>query len=376
MSGVETVILLALALVTIVVAVNMVAGPFLARSGAATRRPVVSVLIPARNEKRTLGPCLEGFRTQSYDKVEIIVCDDHSTDGTEMAVHAARRVDPRVRLLKGTELPDGWTGKNWACAQLAREASGEIFVFVDADVVPGPQALEQTVAALERSGADGLSAFPEQRLTTPEAKAVVPMMDVMLYCFLPLVLVHRTRFPSLVAANGQWIAFTRGAYMAIGTHEAVRADVVEDMALARRIKSTGRKFLLASGAGTVRCTMYATLPEIVEGFSKNFYAGFGHRTALFVGLLALFVILFVVPPAGLLFSQSPFFLAGSLLNLTFRSLLAWRLRHGALSVVLHPLGALAAVLIGLNGIRLAKLRGSVRWKGRDIRVPGRERHTT
>ena len=376
MTGLEIVILLLLVTVTIVVTVNMIAGPFLASWGVPTRRPMISVLVPARNEERTLPRCLEALRAQSYSNLEVIVCNDHSSDGTEIAVQAARRTDPRVRLLPGRDLPEGWTGKNWACFQLSEEAQGEILLFVDADVVAGPHAVEQSIAAMERTGAGALSAFPEQHLTSPEAKIIIPMMDVLLFCFLPIQLVHRTAFPSLIAANGQWIAFTRSTYEAIGTHEAVHSNVVEDMALARRVKERGRKFLLTSGVGTLGCTMYSSLGEITEGFSKNFYAGFGQRTIPFLGILALIVALFVVPPGGLLFSQEPFFLVGSLLNLVFRSLLAWRLRHGVLSVLLHPLGALAAVLIGLNGIRLAKLRGSVTWKGRNVALADKSRRNS
>lgn len=366
MTGFEIALLCLLAVVTAVAVVNMTGGPFLAAAGEPTRRPFVSVLIPARDEEGTLPLCLEALRIQSYSPLEIIVCDDHSRDGTEMVVQSARRIDPRLKLVQGEDLPPGWTGKNWACAQLARAAQGEILLFMDADVVPGPRAVAQTIAALERYRADALSAFPEQQCVTVEAKAIIPMMDVLLYCFLPIQLVHRTSFPSVVAANGQWIAFTRSTYEAIGTHEAVRSDVVEDMALARRVKERGRRFLLCCGAGAIRCTMYSSLGEILEGFSKNFYAGFGQKTLPFLAMLGLFVLLFVIPPLGLLAWQSPFFLAGTALNLAFRSVLAWRLRHGALAVLLHPIGALGAVVIGLNGLRLARHHGVVRWKGRDI----------
>lgn len=366
MTGVEVVILVALGLATLVAAVNMTAGPFLAGAGIPATRPLVSVLIPARDEERTLPLCLGALKSQTYGALEVVVCDDHSSDGTELAVRAAQKADPRVRLISGRDLPDGWTGKNWACAQLAGEARGEILLFVDADVIPGPDSVAQTVAVFERYRTDAMSSFPEQILRTLEAKAVIPMMDVLLYCFLPLQLVHRTSFPSLVAANGQWIAFRRGAYQSIGTHEAVRSSVIEDMALARRVKERGLKFVVLSGAGSVRCAMYSTFSEIASGFSKNFFAGFGQRTIPFLGVLALFLVLFVVPPLGLLSSQAPFVLVGVLLNLVLRLLLSWRLGHGMASVLLHPFGALGAVLIGLNGIRLAKLRGEVSWKGRRI----------
>ena len=371
MTGFEIAILVALGFATLVAATNMTAGPFLVDAGRPTISPLVSVLIPARNEERTLPLCLGSLKSQSYGALEVIVCDDHSSDGTELAVRAAQVADPRVRLIRGRDLPDGWTGKNWTCAQLAKEARGEIMLFLDADVIPGPEAIAHTVAVFERYRAEAMSAFPEQILRTLEAKAVIPLMDVLLYCFLPLQLVHRTAFPSLVAANGQWLAFTRGAYQAVGTHEAVRGNVVEDMALARRVKERHLKFVLLSGAGSVRCAMYSTVSEIVGGFSKNFFAGFGQRTIPFLGVLALFVAIFVIPPLGLLTSQAPFVLVGVLLNLALRLLLTWRLRHGMVSVLLHPLGALAAVLIGLNGIRLAKLRGEVSWKGRTITLSDR-----
>jgi chlorobactene glucosyltransferase len=383
-----------LVVIVAVATVNMLGGPFLANRrglhvassvtsrGSAVetplsdsairetshRHPSVVVCIPARNEARNIGTLLELLRTQTVAPRSILVLDDHSHDETASIVAEQAREDARIHLLDGASLPPGWTGKNWACHQLAKAAEGDVLLFVDADVRPGRRAIEDTLDTFDRYHADAVSAFPQQLLVGTAAAMIIPVMDLILYGFLPLPLVHRTRATSLAAANGQWFGFRREMYRRIGGHAAVRDAIVEDVTLARAVKRVGGRLVLAVGKGSVACRMYERFGEIREGFSKNFFAAFGFNTPVFLGVLALFLTIFVLP-FGLLFTSSwaPALLA-VLMILLIRGILAWGAGHSLVTVLLHPFGVLAAVLIGLDAIRLRYRRGAVRWKGRDIVV--------
>ena len=240
-----------LAIINVIAAANVIAGPFLRKYSTSSTRPLISLLIPARNEEHTLPLCLEALSRQSYPTLEVIVLDDQSDDGTHDVAERWAASDLRFSVVRGQPLPEGWTGKNWACYQLAQKAAGELLIFVDADVRPRPRAVENTLAVFERFQADAVSSFPGQHLRGIAVKSIIPMMDVILYGALPLPLVFRTRFESLSAANGQWFAFRRQAYDAVGTHSVVRNNVVEDIALARLIKRCGMRMVLTSGVGSV-----------------------------------------------------------------------------------------------------------------------------
>lgn len=377
-----------LTIITLTVAVNMFAGPFLRRSRLPVGEsgkdllekaparddtgsvpvPSVTVCIPARNEERNIGTLLTMLRAQTLAPQSILVLDDQSQDATVRIVGEHAREDARIRLLSGTAPPAGWTGKNWACHQLSEASEGDVLLFVDADVRPSPQAVEHSVATLLSYGADAVSAFPRQLLSGVTAAMIIPVMDVLLYGFLPLPLVFRTRAVSLAAANGQWFAFTREMYRRVGGHAAVRGYIVEDVELARAVKRVGGRLLLASGNGSVDCRMYESAGEIREGFSKNFFAAFGFNTPIFIGVLSMLLAVFVLPFALLATSYWKLALVAVGLNVLIRGLLSWRAGHGLLPLLLHPFGVLAAVLIGIDAIRLRYRHGAVRWKGRNIAV--------
>ena len=359
--------------IVLTVLVNMTAGPFLRRFGTRAEHSSptsLSILIPARNEERNIGILLEHLRAQEYRDFSVVVLDDGSGDATAEIVRGHAREDARIRLIAGEALPPGWTGKNWACHQLSRAADGDILLFVDADVRPSPHAVADTLGAFTTHQADAVSAFPQQILHGAAARLIVPVMDLILYGFLPLPLVHRTRTPSLAAANGQWIAFRRDAYERIGGHAGVRTDIVEDIALARRVKRHGGTMLLTAGAGSVACRMYEGFAEVREGFSKNFFAAFGFNALAFSAALLFMLAVFVLPYAMLFTSWWPYALAAVALNLLFRLMLSWRAGHGLLSALLHPVGVLGAVFIGIEGMLHRYRRGAVRWKDRHIPVGG------
>ena len=253
--------------------VNLVTFPTLRREPAAPgKRPATSILVPARNEAGRLPAALEGIRRQ--EAAEILVLDDESADGTAMVVRRAAAADPRVRLLPGAPVPPGWTGKTWACHQLAGAARGDLLVFCDADVSLQPGALDALWAGMCAQRSDVFSVFPRQRTVTAGERLLVPLIDEVLLAFLPHVLL---RLPARAAAtaNGQLLAFRRAAYDALGGHAGVAGELAEDLALARRARRAGLALGLALGGDLAGARMYRGYRDSVRGLGKSLRAAHG-----------------------------------------------------------------------------------------------------
>jgi chlorobactene glucosyltransferase len=261
--------------------------------------PLVSVLVPARNEavviRRTVARLLE----QDYPCFELIVLDDHSTDGTGDLARAAGHGDGRLRVIPGTDLPRGWAGKNWACHQLAQAARGDLLVFTDADTLWLPGGLSAVVAEQVRTNADLLTVWPTQVTETWPERLVVPLMALVVIGYLPVFLTHYAPWTPFAAATGQCLAFRRAAYDAIGGHAVVRGEVLEDVKFARRIKAAHLHLRMADGDGLVACRMYTDWPSVRDGYAKNILAGYG-SSLFFMGMATLFHwLVFLLPPAWL-----------------------------------------------------------------------------
>lgn len=278
-----------------VVLVNLFAGETLLPTPG-RRQPSVSVLIPARNEARTIGSLLTDLSRSAVRPLEIIVCDDRSDDGTARVVkETGRALGLPVRLIRSLPLPEGWTGKNFACYQLARQASGAYFLFLDADVRIGPEAIGRALATARRNGLGLLSVFPCQRLKTRGEKSVVPLMSYILLTLLPLRAVRKAASqPALAAANGQFMLFRSGTYRRLQPHRSVRNRAVEDIRIARYYKSNGIPTGCYTGNSGVSCRMYRNFREAVNGFARSLPAFFG-GSRLLAGLFWLVTTLGIIP---------------------------------------------------------------------------------
>lgn len=358
-----------LALLLLIALLNITTAPRLENASGPLSLPRVSLLIPARNEAHNIAQCLGGLLNQDYPHLEIIVLDDHSTDGTADILARLQQRHPQLQYLSGQPLPAGWTGKNWACQQLFRAARGEYLIFVDADTRHAPAAVRKTVGWMQHLKLGMLSAFLAQETGSLVEKLVIPVIDILIYGTLPLWLTHRGRSEKFVAANGQWIAFRRKDYQALGGHEAVRDRIVEDMELMRRAKRAGIATLTLTGNALLSCRMYQSAGEVWEGFSKNLFGIAGYNRTVFLGLLLTLWSAMLLPYGLLAFpGVRHLALAAVGMNLLLRLLLALRYRHPFwTSLLLHPLGVALTGIIGLNSLFRAG-RGTVRWKGREIPV--------
>ena len=208
---------------------NVLTSPMLGHAFPLVETPLVSILVPARNEEKNIAACLTGLSNQLYDNYEIIVLNDFSEDKTGEQIAQFCRNDQRVRTIDGNPLPNGWTGKNWACHQLSQRANGKILIFTDADNRHSPNAVSNTVGWIQYLNLGLFSAFPQQTTITLAEKLVIPVIDLFVYAGLPLWLTYLTKHSSLAAANGQWIAFTRQGYNQVDGHKSLSNEVVEDV---------------------------------------------------------------------------------------------------------------------------------------------------
>ncbi len=339
-----------------------------------TSTPKISVLVPARNEELSIGICVASLLDQDYPDYEVLVLDDQSTDAT--AERLAAFTSPRLTVIQGIDKPEGWLGKPHACHRLSMRAKGDILLFVDADTWFSRDALSRLARSFETREADMVTVWPMQRLGGFWERMVVPMVYFSLMTLLPAYYVTddpqwmpaalRPKLrPLFAAACGQFIAIRRAAYVAIGGHESVKSDIVEDVALAKAVKSIGGRVLMAHGSHTVGCRMYRSPSELWNGFRKNFFAGFGYSVPFFTAAAVIHMVAYLVPFAFLT-SYPRLALASIAIPIVQRLILArwygWKRRDA----VFHALGVLWFQALGIRVLADRIFRTKLQWKGRSV----------
>jgi chlorobactene glucosyltransferase len=336
----------------------------------ARNQPRVSVLVPARNEEATIGACVWSLLDQTYPNIEVFILDDSSTDQTAYLVSSFEK--PQMHLIGGRPLPDGWTGKAWACHQLARVATGELLLFIDADEFLEPGAVEQAVNAREATGSDLLSAITRNEVRTLGEQLTVPFVVWSIVTLLPLGVAYLLRRATAFSgANGKLMLFTRQAYELIGGHAAARADATEDLALCRLVKRHGLRWRLLDATSVAGARMYGGFKEAVDGFSKNYFALFGYRVlpALFVWFWVLLItwhpIVTLAATAG---RPSGATLAALLTVLCAAGqwlLVCLKFRLPLRLAPMYPLVMVVSAYTGLRSMVLS-IAGRTSWKGRTL----------
>lgn len=336
------------------------------------------MIVPARNEARNVGRCVRSILAGTYPALELIVVDDHSADGTSDIARTAGGGDPRLRVLANPPLPNGWFGKQWACATGAGGATGELLLFTDADTWHGPDLAARSVNALHRSHADLLSVAGRQETRSFWERLLQPqVLWTLLARYGGTEAVTHARRAEDVIASGQFMLFTREAYEAIGGHASVRDKVAEDLALAQRLFRAGRRVVLVRGEAELSTHMYASLGELRRGWGKNVYAG--GIDAMPGGAIGRLLFPIVLPLAPLASIVPVLALAAALFGLLGAAWLVWSAICVAASLVwwtliyrgfeqriayalLYPMGAAVVLYIMLGAI----VRGRrVGWKGRE-----------
>jgi chlorobactene glucosyltransferase len=340
--------------------------------------PLVTVIVPARNEAHNIVRCLRSILSSTYPNLEFLVVDDASTDDTAEVARRVADADPRVRVVRNLPLPDGWFGKQWACSTGAKLARGDILQFTDADTSHGSDLVTRSINAMERTRADLFSVAGRQELGGFWEKLIQPQIFTILSTrYGGTESVNQSKRVSNKIASGACIFVRRDVYDAIGGHGSVRTSVAEDLMLAQRFFAAGKRVVLMLGVNQLTIRMYASLGEIIGGWRKNVFAGgldsvpFGKVGAtLFPLFLLLPPLMELVPPlalvlAGLGLETTSTVMLWAAISCT--ATLTWwivvyvTIRENPLYALAYPLGALVLLYIFFTAV----IRGRrVSWKGR------------
>lgn len=341
--------------------------------------PLVSVIIPARNEEENIPPCLEAVLAQDYRRFEVIVVDDRSEDRTAEAVQRFVERDDRVRLLRGKTLPEGWAGKCHAIDQGVRAARGEWLLMLDTDTFLAPRCLSATVQDALAQKVDLYTLIFEARCESFWEKVVQPLFFQFIFMSLP---VHRLNDPERAeaAAPGPFLLFRRSAYEAIGGHAGMKDEVVEDMRLAQRIKEKGFRLYVANAVSLMYCRRRIGLKEIWHGWSRVFYTGLDKspwKALLAFASMGLFLLLPWVAPfyaaGSMLFGGVPFFyplvlllvgVAHCLVFVAIRKQFRIFYRLDDSMTWLQPVAVVIAMAVVVNSMLVSIRSSSVVWRGR------------
>ncbi len=345
--------------------------------------PFISVVIPARNEEMKIARCLESMLAQDYPAFELVVIDDRSTDKTAEIIESFALKDSRVKFVRGKDAPDGWVGKCNALAYAVGFASGDWYVFTDADTCHEPNSLRDAIGYAVTNKVDLVSFVPLQELGSLFERVV---MTVLLSSFLLGDPFHTVNDPlaKRAYAYGQYIICRRRSYLALGGHQSVRDTIVEDHALGRVFKEKGYKIAVADGKTLYRVRMYLDLESMWQGWTKNLYSLIDSSPIHLICVLISLNLAVVMPAVNILMVGSqwvnhpadhftPFstmLVACQFLMMIFWFRLTAEHRSGVspLYFLMLPFGALSVTLLHIHSAYLVLFGREVSWKGRRYTV--------
>lgn len=323
--------------------------------------PPVSVLIPARNEERSIAAALVAALATRGVEIELIVLDDQSTDGTRAIVHGFVARDSRIRCIESEPLPAGWCGKQFACQQLARAAAYDLLLFVDADVRLEPDAVARLVNEAASSGLGLLSGIPRQRTVGWLEKLVIPLIHFVLLGYCPLF-ARQLRRPAYAAGCGQVMLVRRDAYEAAGGHESIRASRHDGLTLPRSFRRAGFATDICDLTGLATCRMYDSGRDLWLGLAKNAGEGLGSPAGILpwtILLLGGLVLPFVLLPWAPMLAGAA---VAAIYSIRFDA--ARRYRQSWLGAILHPIGVTLLIAIQWHALVRACTGRPIAWKNR------------
>jgi chlorobactene glucosyltransferase len=337
--------------------------------------PRVSILVPARNEAHNIEACARSLLEQEYSDYELIILDDHSRDGTSEILQRIQVEFPRLKILKGQPLPEGWVGKTWACHQLAEKANGEYLLFTDADTRHHAEMLADAIAYVTSRRMDFISGMPRQELRTWGERLTVPFLSWVIFTLVPIPIARRVRFPMLSAAVGQFILFHRDAYLRIGGHKQVRKSSVEDLLLVREVKGRGLRWDFLDLSERVACRMYPDFASAFNGISKNLFSVFQYNLPIFAFVWVWLLLVNIEPPLLMLARAAGIPVPGPVLSLALAiyglSLLLWginnwKFRLPIIQAGFYPVTVSLLFIMAVRSAWYTYTRRPFDWKGRDL----------
>ena len=347
----------------VVALINLISWPVLP-SGISSEQPLISILVPARNEEQTLPLLRQQLQALTYPNLEIIVLNDQSEDQTKYILEAWQSEDDRVSILSGTPLPEDWLGKPWACHQLAQAASGAYFLYLDADIAfVSDQLLDSLINEMDQRPSALISAFPGQIMKTIGERMVVPNLHELLLSMLPMFLIRRSPLTALSAANGQCMFFDAGLYLSHQWHQQVKAEIIEDIAIMKTVKRKGERGNTLIASQFIQCRMYDSLKAGIDGFSKNMLSGFGGSVTGLMVYLGFISLGWGLPIVAV---SIQWYAIALILIISRRFMTSWVAGQSILpNLVLHPAQIAVMVYIGARSV-IQTYSGTLTWKGRKV----------
>ena len=333
--------------------------------------PLISVLVPARNEEANIRQCLESLQKQDYPNFEVLVLDDGSTDSTAEIVAGMAAGDRRIRLFKGDPLPGDWMGKSYACHQLAKKAAGSWLLFVDADTTHAPRMLRGVLELALKNKVTLLSGFPRQLAGSLPLAIIMPVQYYIILGWLPIWLLLKFGKPSL--AIGQFMFFNADEYRRIGGHEAVKSNIVEDVYMGIEVGKRHGRHIAIDLSPVVSTNMYVDVGDAWQGFGKSIQAIVAMNPVAMFGLIAAAIIFYLMPFwwlwRGFFAGSAPLMWRDIVLfqiavMFVMHLLVDIRFREPLIAVLFYPLGLLFYVLnVCYSALRWAMGVG-ISWKER------------
>ncbi len=345
-------------------------------SRSVSNPPKVSVCVPARDEERDLESCLVSLLNQDYPDYEVIVVDDHSTDGTPNIIAALQSRYPHLVTVQGAPLPADWYGKPYALHQASQVAQGDVLLFTDADPVFEPHALTTAVHFMRDRQLDLLTLFPRGKFGSFWERAIQPVVFAFIGALTRLRKVNDPRSPSAMAV-GAFIMVRRDIYERAGGHQPLRQAILEDIGMGRLVKRSGGKIMIADGRHIYSIRMYHSFREIWVGWRKNIFLAM-RKSVLKTFFYIFWILGFLVTPwgvagyhwwAGSALGWQLLASGGLLAVLTAGGVLCHELGLRKYTLILFPLGALVMAAIMVNSMIHVLFRGRSEWRGRIYMQP-------
>lgn len=341
--------------------------PRLPMTDELTQYPLVSILIPLRNEEANVASLVANLRQLSYPSLEILFLDDQSTDQTKQLLTEAIQDDTRFQYYSGSSLRENWVGKVFACHQLQQLANGKYLLFLDADVRLAPPTIEKALSLMMKKNAQLLTGFSAFVLPNFLSTLFIPLQHFVTHFHLPLFVANYTRFVPATAAHGAFMFFEKEAYQSIGGHEAVAFSLVEDVHIARQMKKEGYRVILANITDDVSCQMYDHNQAVWQGFLKNTYNGLGKSPLLVMILTLFYAFFYVLPGFWLLFGIAtfdPMYFIPYGLTVIHRAIVDWQTNQRWQTAFWMPVSAVALITLMHASMWKSITKQSYEWKGR------------
>ena len=333
--------------------------------------PMVSVCVPARDEERGIAACLESLLAQDYPRFEVIAVNDHSSDRTGELIRELAEKDSRLIALDGKDLPQGWLGKPFALHQAFQRSKGDILLFTDADPVFKPHALSTAISTMREKGLDALTLMPQAEFGSFWERAVQPVIFGFIASLTRFRKVNSTDHKSAMGF-GAFLMFKRSAYETIGGHEGGKADVLEDVLIAKRLKKAGLKLLVADAKQLFSIRMYYGFQEIWNGWRKNMFLAMKKsvlRALYYISMVQMFVITpYLVLIWNLVEGTGLVWIGLSLFGVSMVSAAKIKtcdeMGLNRLNACLFPIGAVVMAVIMLNSMVQTLFFSRTEWRGR------------